>query len=544
VLAQVAEIGRKYELEIGNVFHAGDGNLHPLIFFDSRDKTQLEKVHLAGEEILTACIEAGGTITGEHGVGTEKIKAMPAFFGAAEIELMRGLKTALDPDDLCNPGKILPETGGDDNRETSGSAPRSAPAQADDRSEVPTFFPSTSEELSAIILELKDSRKPFAPVGARTLFDRMPARPEPGAFVAMEQMRAVVEHDAANLTVTAQAGLTLGELANLLAGSGQFLPLDAPDDATLGGIVASALPGPRRHIYGAVRDFVLGLEFAVADGRLHRAGGKTVKNVAGYDFGKLLVGSWGALGVITEVTFRVLPLPKACGAVLAGFETAGHAYAAATESMRSRLNPATTTLLNSAATQLAAKKAVESFSSQDRYTLMLAAEGSARSVERQLRDLERICREHGSENVIALGGQEYEKLLTGTVDLCYAIGVPAPSMSAVVTTRCAEVVGAINEMERLFAGDNGLSPIVAHIAAGSIYTHVPLDAESNETSRQITDALRTRFPRANVITLGAETRLPGQAAVVKVGHTTAALGRAIKRCFDPQGLLNPWMSEW
>ena len=109
VLKKVLEIGRKYELEIGNVFHAGDGNLHPLILFDARNEDELRRVHLAGAEILKACAEAGGTISGEHGVGTEKIGGMALVFSPDDMEAMRRMKAAFDPDGTCNPGKVLPE---------------------------------------------------------------------------------------------------------------------------------------------------------------------------------------------------------------------------------------------------------------------------------------------------------------------------------------------------------------------------------------------------------------------------------------------------
>ena len=540
VLAQVAEIGRKYELEIGNVFHAGDGNLHPLIFFDSRDKAQLEKVHRAGEEILTACIEAGGTITGEHGVGIEKIKAMPAFFGAGEIELMRSIKRALDPASLCNPGKILPESISHYSRPSYLSAAGHAPKEAGKNSEPPTLYPTTPGELSASIEKLKGAGKAFAPVGARGVFNRFPARAELGALISTTRMRAVVEHDAANLTVTAQAGLSLGELGKVLAEANQFLPLDAPDDATLGGAVASALAGPRRHIYGAARDFVLGLEFAAADGRLYRAGGKTVKNVAGYDFGKLLIGSWGALGIVTEITFRLLPIPKASGAILANFERAEDSYAAATESIGARLNPAVVTLLNSAATEQLAKKTAKPPLSATRYTLMLAAEGASRSVERQLGELESICKKHGAENCSVLGGGDYEKSLTAVLDLCYATEPPKPSLSVFATARCAEVVGVVNEMERLAAETVEAPLTVAHIAAGSIYSHFPSGAGNKGASRQIIDALRVRFPSANAMVLDGLNQRP----LIGNNHSSAPIRRAIKDCLDPQGLLNPWMREW
>jgi glycolate oxidase len=110
VLAQVMEVGKKYNLVIVNVFHAGDGNLHPLILFDERDEEELRKVHLAGSEIMKICAEAGGTISGEHGIGTEKIKEMFFIFTLQDIAAMKQVKTAFDPEEVYNPGKVLPET--------------------------------------------------------------------------------------------------------------------------------------------------------------------------------------------------------------------------------------------------------------------------------------------------------------------------------------------------------------------------------------------------------------------------------------------------
>jgi FAD/FMN-containing dehydrogenase len=103
------EVGRKYDLTIANVFHAGDGNLHPLILFDERNEEELRKVHLAGSEILKICAGAGGTISGEHGIGTEKMKEMFFVFTPKDIAAMEKVKKAFDPDEVYNPGKVLPK---------------------------------------------------------------------------------------------------------------------------------------------------------------------------------------------------------------------------------------------------------------------------------------------------------------------------------------------------------------------------------------------------------------------------------------------------
>jgi glycolate oxidase subunit GlcD len=107
-LAAVKGVAEKYHLPIGNVFHAGDGNLHPLILFDDRNAEELTRVHQAGSEILKICADLGGTISGEHGIGTEKMGEMALVFRDSDLEMMRRLKSAMDPKELCNPGKVIP----------------------------------------------------------------------------------------------------------------------------------------------------------------------------------------------------------------------------------------------------------------------------------------------------------------------------------------------------------------------------------------------------------------------------------------------------
>jgi len=108
-LRQVEEIGRRWRVKIGNVFHAGDGNLHPNIYFDANDPEERARAHRAAYEILRLCAELGGTISGEHGIGLEKVEAMALIFSPTELELMRTIKRIFDERGLCNPGKVLPE---------------------------------------------------------------------------------------------------------------------------------------------------------------------------------------------------------------------------------------------------------------------------------------------------------------------------------------------------------------------------------------------------------------------------------------------------
>jgi glycolate oxidase len=111
ILRRITEIGQRYRLRIGNVFHAGDGNIHPIILFDERDADQVRRVLDAGREILEACVALGGSVTGEHGIGVEKIAQMPLLFTPEDLLVMSQLRRVFDPQQRCNPGKIFPTPG-------------------------------------------------------------------------------------------------------------------------------------------------------------------------------------------------------------------------------------------------------------------------------------------------------------------------------------------------------------------------------------------------------------------------------------------------
>lgn len=150
------------------------------------------------------------------------------------------------------------------------------------------------------------------PRGAGTKTALQP--PEGAVVLDLSQLRGVVDYDPQEFTFTALAGTPVREVEELLGRHGQYLPFDPPlcgAGATLGGTLASGLSGPGRYRYGGVRDFVLGVRFVDGEGQLVRAGGKVVKNAAGFDLAKLLVGSLGRLGVVAELSFKVFPAPRA-----------------------------------------------------------------------------------------------------------------------------------------------------------------------------------------------------------------------------------------
>ncbi len=172
----------------------------------------------------------------------------------------------------------------------------------------------------------------FPPLGGAGGGGDLGGSPDAGGIVAVSTTRlnGLVEHAVGDLTVTAAAGMKFADLQAVLAAAGQFLPIDPayPQQATLGGIIAAADAGSLRHRYRGVRDLLLGMTFVRSDGKIAVAGGRVVKNVAGYDLMKLFTGSYGTLGIISQVTFRVYPLPESSGTVILIGEAEGLAQAA------------------------------------------------------------------------------------------------------------------------------------------------------------------------------------------------------------------------
>ena len=193
-----------------------------------------------------------------------------------------------------------------------------------------TVYPNTQEELAAVIACAAQNRWALLPCGNGSKLDWGGLVEGVNIAVSTTRLNGLVEHAVGDLTVTAAAGMKFADLQAVLATAGQFLPIDPayPQQATLGGIIATADAGSLRHRYRGVRDLLLGMTFVRSDGKIAVAGGRVVKNVAGYDLMKLFTGSYGTLGIISQVTFRVYPLPESSGTVILTGEAVALAEAA------------------------------------------------------------------------------------------------------------------------------------------------------------------------------------------------------------------------
>ena len=378
MLAGVMEIGRKWDIPITNVFHAGDGNLHPLILFDPRDEDQLRRAKAVDQEITQLALERGGVLTGEHGIGCGKRRYMLDMFSAAELCLMWRIKETFDPAGLCNPGKVLPDKddiGERTLREIPEASFDEVAAQPADQESVAMLLALAERENRRVVLR-----------GAGT---KSGPPPEDAVVLDLSLLDRIVSHDYTNLTVTAQCGVTLSALDKVLAEHGQTLAIRPryAARATVGGMIGSGDFGPNRLLYGAPRDRVLGVRAALPGGEIVRFGGSCVKNVAGYAVEKLLIGSRGALAAILEVTLRTLPQPESlCTSALSvGMpEEAGPLLA---QLLRSGMRLAAVELLNPAAVHALGEEG-------NGWRLLVALEGSAADTEEMARRLAEMSAGH------------------------------------------------------------------------------------------------------------------------------------------------------
>jgi len=211
--------------------------------------------------------------------------------------------------------------------------------------------PGSLEELSAVMCVAYERRAAVVPWGGGTqqYIGSPPVRVD--LLVRTERLNRVLIHEPDDLTISVEAGITLGTLRELTARHGQMLPIDPPlsGRATIGGLLATAADGPRRLGYGTLRELTIGITVVEASGRISRGGGMVVKNVSGFDMMKLYLGSLGTLAIIASANFKLLPIPRAAATLLCTFDDPVAAFAAIEAIQLTQLTPTAAEYLNDAA---------------------------------------------------------------------------------------------------------------------------------------------------------------------------------------------------
>jgi glycolate oxidase FAD binding subunit len=368
--------------------------------------------------------------------------------------------------------------------------------------------PATAREVAEILKSAAASKKRVITGGSFS--KKLMAGPvDSGANLTLTTARLnrVLQYEPRDLTVSVQAGMPLRMLTELLAANRQMIPLDPmySENCTVGGVIAANTSGPRRRQYGTARDFVIGMQFAMMNGRLVETGGMVVKNVAGLDMGKLMIGSFGTLAVITSVNFKVVPVPPAERTFAIRFPTCTAAIAVRDNLIRGPLQPAAIDLINPA-------MAVEQKLTD--WTLLLRFGGSEVLMERCEREVVKL----GEARTGAAGFWQNIQNLTPRFLARYRDG-------AVVRISCTlDQVGAVME---------GLGvPAIARAGTGVIYAFFIRSASA-----------AAWLPEAALAGLKAVIEFAPDSAREQIDlwpapGTDFAMMEKVKRMFDPELLLN------
>jgi len=406
----------------------------------------------------------------------------------------------------------------------------------DGRNATATDRPESVDALRGVVLDRVAGGHALYPQGGCSALDYGGIPRSPGVAVDTRALDRVIDYPAADMTVTVEAGITLSTLQGVLAGENQRLLIEAPhpDRATLGGIYATNTCGPRRFGSGRPRDQVIGVSFVTADGALVKGGGRVVKNVAGYDFPRLLTGSLGMLGVIAQLTLKVRPRPEATAVVwvpLRGVEEIGPALDLLhTSSTR----PMALELLNPPAARFVA--AGSGFAS-DGWVLAAGFEDNAPSVAWQI---DRFRTELGRVDAVALEGADAEPLwaaLSGFQD------APLGPLGFVAGMRPSAVAAFVRGL------DAGRWAVQAHAGSGVVRAFLLETPELHAAASalpgpEVSNEVSTL--RAAAIVAGGALTLnrcpPAWKGPLKVWGDPRPdwpLAERVKKAFDPRGVMNP-----
>jgi glycolate oxidase FAD binding subunit len=406
-------------------------------------------------------------------------------------------------------------------------------APATPASDAPVPLSATHEatsvgDVTEAIKSAAADRTPVYPFGGKTSLDYgLPAK-RTGIGLSLAKMTKVIDYPARDMTITVEAGITMAELAKLLAAEGQQLAFDVPnaEAATLGGVVATNHNGPRRLGYGGIRDFVIGIEAVDGMGNIFHGGGRVVKNVAGYDFCKLLTGSMGTIGVITQLTMKLRPVPQASDLVVAPLANLKMAEAIL-DAMSSREIPV-------AALQWLAGPAWKGFAelpSASEGWLVARLEGTSHEVTWMRDHLLKVWSAAANVNPIAYLSEK--NLWPAIIDFSRR---PA-ALTLKASVRPSQVSSWIQACRALDANVS----ICVQAASGMIYAQYEQMPQLG-IARGLIGKLQPAANSAggNVVVyagqLGSEAT---QQAIWGNGGDPLAVMTEIKRRFDPQNILNP-----
>jgi len=406
-------------------------------------------------------------------------------------------------------------------------------------------FPQSTAEVATIVAICGEHGAPIVPWGAGTSLEGNAAAVRGGVCIDFAQMNRVLAINAEDLDCRVQPGITRKRLNADLRDTGLFFPIDPGADASIGGMTSTRGSGTMAVRYGTMRDNVMALAVVLADGRVVRTSRRARKSAAGYDLTRLFVGAEGTLGVITEVTLRLHPVPEAISAVVCPFGAFDGAVATAIAVIQSGIPVARIELLDEV--MIRGVNSYAKLGIVEAPTLFLEFHGTPAAVAEQAEAVRGIAQEHGALGYdSATRTEDRNRLWTARDNTLYAGTGLRPGSKALITDVCVPVsrlAECLVATKRDIAASGLIAPIVGHVGDGNFHTLILVDpAAPDEIARA--QALHERMVARALDLDGTSTGEHG-IGTGKIAFLERELGgavdvmRTIKRALDPNGLMNP-----
>jgi D-lactate dehydrogenase (cytochrome) len=407
-------------------------------------------------------------------------------------------------------------------------------------------FPSSTEEVAAIVEVCAAHRRPIIPFGMGSSLEGHVNAIHGGVSIDLTRMTRVLRLSPEDLDITVEAGLTRLKLDAHLKNTGLMFPIDPGADATIGGMAATRASGTTAVRYGTMRDNVLGTTVVLADGRIIKTGGRARKSSSGYDLTRLFVGSEGTLGVITELTLRLYGRPEAVRAAVCPFTSMAGAANVVIQTIQLGIPVARIEIIDEA--QLAVVNAYSKTSYPLAPTLFFEFHGTSdAAVEDQISAVEEIAREHGAQGFKwASSLEDRNTLWQARHNAYYATVASRPGARAWTTDICVPIshlAECILETQQDLQDARVVAPLVGHAGDGNFHLIIMLDPSDQEEFAAVTrisERLVERALRFGGTCSGEHGVGVGKLKYLEAEHGAALeVMRAIKRAIDPNNLMNP-----
>jgi len=410
------------------------------------------------------------------------------------------------------------------------------------------IVPRSTDQVAAILKYANEENIPVITRGTGTNLSGSSIPVNKGIVLSLNDMNKIKEIDIENMTIIVEPGVLTGEIHRAVEEVGLFYPPD-PSSAkmsTIGGNAATNAGGPRGVKYGVTRDYVIGMEVVLADGRILRIGGKTIKNVTGYDLIKFFVGSEGTLGIITEVTLRLLPLPEMKKTVLVVFDDLVEGAKTISAILAAKIIPTTLELIDQETMKLIERFRPCGMPKDAAAAIIIEVDGDEFEVQQQMKKVIKVCQNyHVREIIEAKSKEEANKLWEGRRNAYSCIAMSTPTAMVEDATVPRNKIPQMAEAVTRIAGKyNLVIPIVGHAGDGNLHPTICADERDQDMMNRVEKATEEIFQEA--LKLGGT--LSGEHGIGlakkkylewEIGQVGLDVMRSLKAAVDPNNILNP-----